>query len=80
MSEGVGLQCREFVELVTDYLERTMPVADRARFEAHIAECVGCARYLEQMRLTIRATGALSEEAIPDAVMQVLLEVFRDQT
>jgi len=30
------LRCREFVELVTDYLEGALPAAQRDRFEAHL--------------------------------------------
>ena len=73
-----GLQCREFVELVTEYLEDTLPASERARFEAHLAWCKSCARYLDQMRLTIRATGALDGEAVPQEAMDALLRAFRD--
>ena len=44
------LVCREFVELVTAYLEGTLPEAERARMDAHLAECDGCTGYLEDMR------------------------------
>ena len=44
------LVCREFVELVTGYLEGTLPERERARMDAHLAECDGCAGYLEDMR------------------------------
>jgi anti-sigma factor RsiW len=36
------LRCRELVELVTDYLEGALAPAERARFEAHVADCPGC--------------------------------------
>ena len=36
------LVCREFVELVTDYLEGSLPRETRTRFEAHLAECEVC--------------------------------------
>ena len=52
------LSCRELVELVTAYLEGTLPAGARKRFEAHLAECDGCTTYLEQMRTTIRLSGA----------------------
>jgi anti-sigma factor RsiW len=42
------------VELVTDYLDGALDEARRDRFEAHLEECPDCARYLEQMRLTLR--------------------------
>jgi len=41
------------VELVTDYLEGTLPEEDRVRFEAHLAECEGSSGYLEDMRRLI---------------------------
>ena len=43
------MPCRELVELVTDYLEDRLSPADRARFEAHLAECEYCETYLDQM-------------------------------
>lgn len=47
------LACNEFVELVTDYLDRTLDTARTERFLAHRATCPGCAPYLEQIRQTI---------------------------
>jgi anti-sigma factor RsiW len=72
------LVCREFVELVTDYLEGTLPERDRARMEAHLAECDGCAGYLEDMR---RMIGSLHETVEPppdEATREALLRAFRD--
>jgi anti-sigma factor RsiW len=61
------MACNELVEEVSDYLEGTLPAAERGRFEAHLAECPFCTTYLEQMRATVDALGAprdkLSEEA-----------------
>lgn len=71
------LGCREVVELLGDYLEGVMASRDRARLEEHLADCEGCATYLEQLRTTIRLSGRLPEEAVPAAAMAPLLEVFR---
>ncbi|HXB63770.1 MAG TPA: zf-HC2 domain-containing protein [Solirubrobacteraceae bacterium] len=56
------LVCREIVELITAYLEDTLPRRQRRRFEAHLAGCEHCSEYLEQMRATIRLTGSLRAE------------------
>ncbi len=72
-----GLTCQELVELVTDYLEGTLPAADRARFEEHLAQCPNCSTYLEQMRQTIRTLGMLPEESIPPEVQHEFLQLFR---
>ena len=72
------LVCREFVELVSDYLDGTLPPAERARMDAHLAECDGCTGYLEDMR---RLVGSLNEtpELPPDPhTHDALLRAFRD--
>jgi anti-sigma factor RsiW len=77
MSPTNELSCKELVELVSDYLEGALPPPERTRFEAHLAGCRGCRAYLQQMRLTIRTLGTLTEEAIPDEAKRKLLDVFR---
>ena len=70
------LSCQELVELVTDYFDGALPPGDRARFEAHLDECTGCARYVEQMRTTVAVTGATAGlEDRPEVTG--LLEAFR---
>ena len=58
------MPCRELVEVITDYLEDQLSPDDRARFEAHLAECSACRLYLEQFRVTIRVLGRLPEESL----------------
>jgi hypothetical protein len=71
------LTCQELVELVTGYLENALGPADRARFDAHLAECPGCEIYLRQMRTTLRLVRETARlEARPEVA--ALLEAFRD--
>jgi anti-sigma factor RsiW len=73
----VRASCREVVELVTDYLDDALGPKARARFDAHLRDCDGCAAYLEQLRTTIRVAGRLAPGAIPDATMSRLVAAFR---
>jgi anti-sigma factor RsiW len=66
------------VELVTDYLEGVLPTGQRERFEAHLSTCPGCGDYLQQMRLTIGATGRLTEDSLEPNTRDALLAVFRN--
>ena len=70
--------CKELVELVTDYLEGTLPADVRARMDQHLAGCDGCTHYLEQMRQTIRLTGQVREENLSQPQRDDLLRLFRD--
>jgi anti-sigma factor RsiW len=71
------MPCREFVEVVTGYLEGTLPEEERIRFEEHLAGCPHCTAYLDQMRTVLRLTGRLTEEDIPEATREDLLQVYR---
>ena len=71
------LTCKQLVELVTEYLEGTLPPEERTRFEAHLAVCSPCDTYLEQMRRTIDLTGRLRETDIDPPARERLLDLFR---
>jgi anti-sigma factor RsiW len=73
----IELTCRELVELITDYLEGTLEPSARAGLETHLAGCAGCTIYLEQMRTTMRLSGMLTVEHIPEGAARELLDVFR---
>lgn len=78
MPHSDALSCNEIVELVTEYLEGTLSVNDRVRFEEHLEKCEPCRIYLEQMRQTILALGRLPGESISEQAKQVLLQAFRN--
>jgi anti-sigma factor RsiW len=72
------MKCREVVELMTEYLEGTLSVADTARFEEHMRGCDGCTAYLEQMRRTRTLTRRLADEPIPAALQEELVAAFKN--
>ena len=54
------ISCREFVELVTDYIEGQLAEARRIEVELHLGACDGCETYLEQIKQTIAALRKLT--------------------
>lgn len=77
MTDNNELTCKELVEIITEYLEGTLPPPERKRFEEHLKDCEGCQNYLGQMRQTIHAVGKLSSELLAPATQQELLQLFR---
>ena len=71
------MACREFTELVTDYLEGALSDEDRDRFEAHLAQCPGCTTYLEQIRIMLRTLVRTHVELAPPELREELVETFR---
>ena len=72
------MACQELVEVITEYLEGTLPPPDRERFEAHLAVCPYCRTYLDQMRTTISAMGKIEPQSLAVEQRDRLLALFRD--
>jgi len=72
------IACNELVELLTEYLEGTLPPAEADAIEAHLAICEGCENYLDQMRTTIAALGSVPVETLSDDAVDTLLGAFTD--
>lgn len=77
MNEIEEIDCDEVVEIVTDYLERTLAEADRLRLEAHLAGCEGCEVYVAQMRQTVVALRRIGGDDGAPRGLDTLLEAFR---
>ena len=71
------MACQELVEVITGYLEGTLPELDRARFETHLASCASCQEYLEQMQALVRLTGKLTTRSLEPESVDSLLNAFR---
>lgn len=76
--EDASLTCREMVELVTAYREGSLSPTEHIRFEEHLADCPPCVRYVEQIDLTVRAAGGISQEVVDGPMTQALLRIFRN--
>jgi hypothetical protein len=48
------LVCREVTELVSDYIERSLPPQRRFGVWLHLVRCDACRRYIDQVRKTMR--------------------------
>jgi hypothetical protein len=73
------VRCQEVVEVLTDYLEGGLATDERELLEQHLLLCAGCGEYLEQLRTTIALTGRLTEEDVPDQLVDTVLRRFRER-
>jgi anti-sigma factor RsiW len=62
------VSCSEVVELVTDYLERSLPPEEAALFEQHLNFCDGCVWYVDQIQTTVETVGRIEPEEVPPEV------------
>ena len=70
------LVCREAVELVSAFLDGSLPRRQRRRLERHLAACDACDAYLEQMRAVIAASGRVTADDLDPDVLEGLVTLF----
>jgi anti-sigma factor RsiW len=70
------MSCREFVELVTDYLEGQLSIDELGRASRHLEACHGCNNYVVQMRETVRALRGLIPGEISPETREAILAAF----
>jgi anti-sigma factor RsiW len=66
--------CREFVDFLLSYVEGGLKPPARARFDAHLADCPDCVRYLNQYSETIKAS---REVFADDDLAEVPVDLLR---
>ena len=71
------MACNELVDVITEYLEGTLPAADRRRFEAHLRDCPFCTTYVEQMLATVARLGEQPGCTLSADARAGVLEAFR---
>jgi anti-sigma factor RsiW len=71
------MDCDEFVELVTAYLDGALSPEDEQRVLEHLDLCDGCSTYLGQIRTTIAAVGELPRDEAETPGRDRLLDAFR---
>jgi anti-sigma factor (TIGR02949 family) len=70
--------CSQVVELVTEYLEGTLPPEEATLVEQHLNFCDGCVWYVDQIRTAIATVGRIEPEEVPPDMRDRLLTAFRD--
>jgi anti-sigma factor RsiW len=58
---GADMACKDFVELITAYLDGALPDDVRTRVDEHLDLCDGCQNVLAQWRTIIALAGQLTE-------------------
>ena len=68
------MTCHEFIDFLDDYLDGSLSLDQRTRFDEHLAECPDCQSYLESYQRTIR----LGKAALADGDEPVAPDVPED--
>ena len=77
------MSCREFTDLILEYLFGTGLAAERVEFDRHLAECSDCVAYLDSYQKTIQIEQAVFSNRddagsfdVPDELVQAILHTW----
>jgi anti-sigma factor RsiW len=74
------IECRQIADLLSDYLDGTLPKPTRELLEWHIEGCAPCVAFVNTYRGTVNAATKLKDVEIPPELKQRLLAVLRNHT
>jgi anti-sigma factor RsiW len=77
LRDPARLECREVVEVVSDFLSGALTADDRARLEQHLLVCPPCTLHVAQVRATIEHLAELRTDRGAADVGPALVDLFR---
>ncbi|NOX92071.1 MAG: zf-HC2 domain-containing protein [Gammaproteobacteria bacterium] len=75
--------CKDITEHSSDYLDRNLPWWKRPGYWLHLAMCVHCRRYVEQLKLTVNTISKLPDATPPGVTagqIQKIVEKMKQST
>jgi len=76
------MSCREFTDLILEYLFGIGLAVERAEFDRHLAECPDCVAYLDSYQKTIQIEQAAfsnpdsTDSFVPEKLVQAILRAW----
>jgi predicted anti-sigma-YlaC factor YlaD len=69
------MTCRQAIEFIIDYLDRTFPADELRLFEMHLAVCDSCVAYLRTYEISIRMEKLVVQEMVevPEEMVRAIL-------
>lgn len=74
------MNCKEVVDLLSDYLANELPEEDVAGIRAHLRGCPNCTTFLDSLKTTVTLTRNLKAEDVPPEVVDRLQAFLRSKT
>jgi hypothetical protein len=72
------ITCREFAELLMDFVSDQLPPEWRDPIEQHLGQCSMCLAYVESYRILLEVTRRLPTAPLPPRLEQRLQMILRE--
>lgn len=74
------MNCKEVVDLLSDYLANELPEEDVAGIRAHLSGCPKCTAFLDSLKTTVTLTHNRTANNVPPEVVDRLQAFLRSKT
>jgi hypothetical protein len=71
------LECRECIDLLVDYVDRTLPKHQMELLDWHFESCAPCVAFVNTYRGTVDAAKHLRETPLPVELRQKLIDFLK---
>ena len=68
------MNCNEYENLITDYLENSLSSSEYAEVESHLAECESCREQAENEKTLMEQLSKISIEQCPDEIIDRVMK------
>jgi hypothetical protein len=75
--ESPGIQCRECVDLLADYVDGTLPKHQAELLDWHLEGCAPCVAFVNTYRGTVDAARRLRQTTMPPELHQKLIAFLK---
>lgn len=66
------MKCDDYVNLMSDYVDRELPADDRKLWEKHFEDCPPCRDFFQSFRSSVELVEFMRTEKCPEAVAKRL--------
>ena len=70
------MNCLDYVDLISDYIENDLPEEEKSLFEEHFSGCEDCKSFLRSFQSSLEVVEYLKNEPCPPIVEQKLQQMI----
>ena len=73
------MNCREFKDLISDYLDKELPAQEVALLESHLSSCAACREETELHKFISSQLSALPDVPVPEDFLPRLMQRIEEE-
>ena len=73
------ITCKELNRLLTDYVDKKVPLSKRILIKIHLIRCKNCRRVYKQFKKMLKMTGKINLMEVNSDAIEMLMPLFKSK-